>query len=154
MICFKNFKYRLFPREKTSRVTEETLLHKETEALSSRHGTKQNPPGQLTMRSPNPKDRLVDQENRYDMNLVNQSQPIRKNMTPLVESNWNTNVQETKRSNIEKGDLQNEGKKRVGSSIGLDSQKMDSLQKFAQANFRSNDYKAIDDYKYKKTTFQ
>lgn len=169
MICFKNFKYKLFPREKSKKTGEETLHRKETESSLARNILKpSNSTTHFSGRavSQNHKERLNDQENHYEPASFSTFQKThlgRKTPAPLSDGNIDQNVMDMKRYNLEKGEsnfsdssLLNKRTtpKRTGSSIANnENQKPESFHRYIHntnmANFKSMDYKNGDLSKFR-----
>jgi len=171
MICFKNFKYKLFPRDKTAKkANDENINRKEMEQSITRNisavsksthaGNFSNAAAAARSNSQHSK---VDQENNYEnQHNFMKAHHSRKNAAPLLESNIDPNVeqqqQQQKRytSEKEKGEMplsdtgslnKKPTQKRGGSSMALshETQKVEPLHRYMPSsnsgNFRSVDYK-------------
>lgn len=170
MICFKNFKYKLFPREKSKKFGDETIHRKETDSTLTRNILKpSNSTTHFSGRamSQNHKDRLNDQENHYEpasFSTFQKSHLGRKTPVPLSDGNIDHNIIDHKRYNLDKGEThfsesslllnKRTTPKRTGSSIGTnENQKPESFHRYLHnsnpANFKSMDYKNGDLMKFR-----
>jgi len=165
MICFKNFKYKLFPRDKTKKVNEENLKMEQSITRNVSAVSKSTHAGNFSNAAAaarsNSQHSKVDQENNYDMNSQHnfmKAHHSRKNAAPLLESNIDHNI-EQKRYNTsekEKGEMplsdagslnKKPTQKRGGSSVALthETQKVEPLHRYMPSSnsgtFRSVDYK-------------
>ena len=168
MICFKNFKYKLFPRDKIKKVNDENTIavRKELEqtrpipsvSKSTHSFSSLASAAARSNSSHNSKEKLVDQENNYEHAFM-KAHHSRKNAAPLLESNIDHNV-EPKRYPIEKekgemplsdtGSLNKKPVvKRGGGSVALtndtQTQKVEPQHRYMHSSnsgtFRSVDYK-------------